>query len=347
MLIKKQRIPVKQIVLIGFLPSFFKKIFYKLKGYHIGNNVSIGLGSVVIGKKVSIGDNTKIGFLSVIRANEIELKRFIKIGSMVFIDTEKVYIDDDARISENVIVAGIKYPDSLFSLGKRTIIMEYSYVNPTRPISIGDDSGIGGHCLLFTHGSWLPQIDGFPVTFAPITLGKRVWLPWRVFVMPGVSIGDNVVIGANSLVAKSLPANCLAAGSPANIIKENYPPKLSTEKRDGIIDNIFNDFINHLKHYSFKVELIKKEGISTIKILDNNSEYTLNYINSKIVFNESNIKDSDLLIIDNEHLDILKNNISSKMIIDYYYKQRKGTSALGEEFVSFISRYGIRFNRLD
>ena len=347
MLIKKQRIPVTQIVLIGFLPSPLKKLYYKLKGYKFGNNVSIGLGSVIIGKKVTIGDNTKIGFMTVIRATEIELKRFIKIGSMVFIDTEKVFIDDDARINENVIVAGIKYPDSFFSLGKRTIIMEYSYVNPTKPVIIGDDSGIGGHCLLFTHGSWLPQIDGFPVTFAPITLGKRVWLPWRVFIMPGVSIGDNVVIGANSLIAKSLPSNCLAAGSPASIIKENYPPALSKEKRDSIVETIFEDFVHHLKHHSYNVELIKEENFLVVKVSDKNFNYILIYINSPAVLNNEKIKNCDLLILDNEELDILNDKVNIKMIIDYQNKQRKGSSEFGEEFVSFISRYGIRFDRLD
>ncbi len=347
MLIKKSRIPVKQIVLIGFLPSPLKKLYYKFKGYNFGKNVSIGLGSVIIGKKVSIGDNTKIGFMTVIRANEIELKRFIRIGSMVFIDTEKVFIDDDARINENVIVAGIKYPDSFFSLGKRTIIMEYSYVNPTKPVIIGDDSGIGGHCLLFTHGSWLPQIDGFPVAFAPITLGKRVWLPWRVFIMPGVNIGDNVVIGANSLIAKSLPSNCLAAGSPANIIKENYPPTLSKDKRDGIIENIFNDFIEHLKHNLFEVKIINQESQKSIRVHKNNLDYSLFYINSAELLNELKTDNNDLIIIDNDQLDIQKTRFNFKMIIDYYHKERKGSSALGEEFVSFISRYGIRFNRLD
>lgn len=347
MLIKKERIPIKQIVLIGFLPSTIKKLYYKFLGYKIGKNVTISFGTVIIGNKVYIGDNTKIGFMSVIRANEIILRRFIKIGSMVFIDTEKVFIDDDARINENVIVAGIKYPDSLFSMGKRTIIMEYSYINPTKPIYIGDDSGIGGHCLLFTHGSWLPQIDGFPVTFAPITLGKRVWLPWRVFIMPGVSIGDNVVIGANSLVSKNLPSNCLAAGSPASIIKENYPSPLEEEKRNTIIENIFNDFVNHLKHHSFEVELSRNNNLVTLKVSHVSCTYILYYITSDKVLNTLKDKEIDILVIDSELLTTNNINRTAKMIIDYRLKERKGTSLLGEEFVVFISRYGIRFNRLD
>jgi hypothetical protein len=51
MLIKKSRIPIKQLILYGFLPSFLKKLIYRLKGYKIGKNVSLSLGSVIIGKE--------------------------------------------------------------------------------------------------------------------------------------------------------------------------------------------------------------------------------------------------------------------------------------------------------
>lgn len=347
MLIKKQRIPVKQIILLGLLPSALKKIYYRIKGYKIGRNISIGFGSVIIGKNVSIGDNTKIGFMTVIRAKEIHMKKFIRIGSLVFIDTEKVFIDDDARINENVIIGGIKFPDSYFSMGKRTIIMEYSYINPTKPIRLGDDTGIGGHCLLFTHGSWLPQIDGYPVTFAPITLGKRVWLPWRVFIMPGVEIGDNVVIGANSLVSKSIPSNCFAAGSPAKIIREDYPCKLSEEKREKVIKSIFNDFVDYLNYNSFAAKIIQNNDSLIINIKLKKSTLVLKYINFSSDLEGMNLSGIDILLIDNEKFDISQFKETAKMIINFQKKERIGTSALGEEFVNYVSRYGIRFSRLD
>ena len=118
---------------------------------------------VVISKNVKIGKKTRIGFGTVIRANKIRIGRFVRIGSITFIDTGSISIDDDSKINEQVLIAGIRRPESSLTLGKRTTIMEYSYINPTMPIDIGDDSGIGGHCLLFTHGSWLNQLDGFPV----------------------------------------------------------------------------------------------------------------------------------------------------------------------------------------
>jgi len=54
-----------------------------------------------------------------------------------------------------------------------------------------------------------------------ITIGNHVWIGTNVTVLKGVSIGDGVVISAGSLVNKDIPANCLAAGVPAKVIKEN------------------------------------------------------------------------------------------------------------------------------
>lgn len=89
MLIKKTKIPFKQLASIGILPSFLKKFIYRLKGYQIGKNVSIGFGSVVIGKKVKIQNNVKIGLISIIRGEEILIERFVTIGSFTVIDSGK------------------------------------------------------------------------------------------------------------------------------------------------------------------------------------------------------------------------------------------------------------------
>ena len=59
MLVKKIRIPVLHILLIGFLPGFLKKLVYRMKGYMIGKNVGLSLGSVLIGKNVRIADSVK------------------------------------------------------------------------------------------------------------------------------------------------------------------------------------------------------------------------------------------------------------------------------------------------
>lgn len=347
MLIKKAKIPFKSIVAIGFFPSFIKKIIYRLKGYKIGRNVSIGLGSVIIGKNVNIKDNVSIGLITIIRGEEITIERYAKIGSFTVIDSGKIRIGEDSRINEQVIIGGIRTPESSLDLGKRTIIMEYSYINTTKPVKIGDDSGIGGHCLLFTHGSWLNQLDGFPVTFAPITLGKNVWLPWRVFIMPGISIGDNVVVGANSLIGKSVGSDCLVAGSPAKVIKENYPAKLSDDQKISIFKNYLYEFQEFLAYNNLHVEM--KEDNNVITLIVNKKSKTSRlyfYIND---METSEFSENSIIISNIKGSSPIQSSISYKhiMFLDLNNKSRRGKSAIGEEFVKFISRYGLRFERLD
>lgn len=343
MLIKKNRIPVKHIATIGILPSFLKKFIYRLKGYKIDSGVKLSFGSVIIGKDVAVGKNTSIGFFTIIRARKIKINRFVKIGALSVIDTETLFIDDDARVNEQVYVGGMKTPESALIMGKRTIIMQASYINPTKPIAIGDDSGIGGHCLLFTHGSWNSQLEGYPVKFGAINIGKKVWLPWRVFVMPGVTIGDGAVIGADSLINKDVPANCLVAGSPVKIIKENFPQQISDKEKNEIIHSIFNDFENYLKHHGFSIERKNHETGFELLISNKGTLSLISFYETADSVKQSTVSDSILLLNNGE----LNQKKGYAMQASLQNSSRKGSSVAGEELITFLSRYGIRFNRLD
>ena len=54
----------------------------------------------------------------------------------------------------------------------------------------------------------------------PITVGNNVWIGACVQVMPGVTIGDHVVIGGGSVVVKDIPSNSVAVGNPCHVIRE-------------------------------------------------------------------------------------------------------------------------------
>ncbi|MCD7887822.1 MAG: sugar O-acetyltransferase, partial [Clostridiales bacterium] len=54
----------------------------------------------------------------------------------------------------------------------------------------------------------------------PITIGSRVWLGGNVVVLPGVTVGDDAVIGAGSVVTKDIPAGWIAAGNPCKLIRQ-------------------------------------------------------------------------------------------------------------------------------
>lgn len=217
MLIKQKRIPLKEIIFVGILPSIFKKFIYRLRGYEIGKNVSFGFGSVIVGKKVTIGQGTSIGMFTFILSKEVKIDRYVKIGSFTYISVNTFFVGDDTRINENVYVAGLSLPESELRLGKRVIIMQMSFLNPTKPIHIEDDTGIGGGCKIFTHASWQSILEGFPVAYGPVTIKRNVWIAWDVFIMQGVTIGGNSTIGAGSIVNINIPPNSLAVGSPIKI----------------------------------------------------------------------------------------------------------------------------------
>ena len=63
-----------------------------------------------------------------------------------------------------------------------------------------------------------PRRAGFEAG-EPITLGDNVWLGGGVIVCPGVTIGENTVVGAGAVVTKDLPANVVAVGNPAKVIR--------------------------------------------------------------------------------------------------------------------------------
>ena len=189
MLIQKDRFPIKEVVLFGLLPNFLKKWIYRLKGYRIGKKVSLGFGAVICGEEVSIGDYTTIGFFTIIRGKGIKIGSWVTIGATTIIDTPFLEIGDGSRINEQVFVGGLQFPDSKLVIGKNCQIMQMSFINPAKSITIGDDSGIGGDCLLFGHTSWLSKFEGYPVEFAPIEIGKSVSLAWRVLCYRGRRLG--------------------------------------------------------------------------------------------------------------------------------------------------------------
>ena len=88
-------------------------------------------------------------------------------------------------------------------------------------IYVGDDCMFGPNVVLATAGHPLnPELRGRGLQFnMPIRVGNRCWLGAGVIVMPGVTIGDDTVIGAGSVVTKDIPAGVLAYGNPCRVIR--------------------------------------------------------------------------------------------------------------------------------
>ncbi len=88
-------------------------------------------------------------------------------------------------------------------------------------ISIGDDVQIGPHVQLLTPTHPVapePRRQKWEAA-APITIGDNVWLGGGAIVLAGVSIGDNTVVGAGAVVTRDLPADVVAVGNPARVVR--------------------------------------------------------------------------------------------------------------------------------
>lgn len=88
-------------------------------------------------------------------------------------------------------------------------------------VKFGDNVMIGPNCGFYTAAHPIDPTDRKAgIEFAkPITVGNNVWFGGNVCVMPGVSIGDNTVIGAGSVVTKDIPPNVVAVGNPCKPVK--------------------------------------------------------------------------------------------------------------------------------
>lgn len=132
--------------------------------------------------------------------------------------------------------------DLLGSLGEGTVIRPPLYVDygahlhvgartfvnfglaalDVAEITIGDDVQIGPNVQLLTPVHPVePEARRNKLEAArPISIGNNVWLGGGAIVCPGVTIGENTVVGAGSVVTRDLPANVLAVGNPAKAIRE-------------------------------------------------------------------------------------------------------------------------------
>ncbi len=97
-------------------------------------------------------------------------------------------------------------------------------ITAAQSIRIGANSMIAAECSINDcdwHGLY-NRTRPFRCT-RPVVLGENVWLGARVTICKGVRIGDNSVVGAGSVVTSDIPANVVAAGNPARVVKELNP----------------------------------------------------------------------------------------------------------------------------
>ena len=105
-------------------------------------------------------------------------------------------------------------------LGKNVFINAGCKFQDQGGIYIGDGSLIGHNAVLATINHMEDPALRAGMIFHPIQIGKNVWLGANVTILPGVTSGDGAIIAAGAVVTKDVPANMIAAGIPAKVIRE-------------------------------------------------------------------------------------------------------------------------------
>ena len=111
---------------------------------------------------------------------------------------------------------------ALLEIGARSLVNFGCSIVATERVTIGPRCLIGPHCMIMDTGFHRVEPDVRLETpeSQPITIGANVWLGARVVVLPGVTIGDDAVVGIGSVVTRDVPPRTVVVGNPAQVVKE-------------------------------------------------------------------------------------------------------------------------------
>lgn len=303
-------------------------------GQKIGRYSKIKFGTFFSGKNIILGENVKIGPLCLVKGEDIIIGDNSNIKPLSLLSTRVIRFGKYVHIAPLTIISSEFTENSIIKMGDHSRLFPFCWLDTGEGVFIGKNVGIGGHTLIFTHGVWANYLDGGPVSFGPVKIEDNVWLPWRIFILPNVTIGKDTIVGANSLVNKSFPENVLIGGNPAKLIKENIKNNLSVQEVNNRIDKILISFTSY---YEFKKN--KKINCYTNQI---------NFGDFKIIIDNDEIaQNGDLLFILNnekseqEIKDLIDRGVS---IINHFTKiatqvYRKDEFVL---FISYLRKFGIR-----
>lgn len=112
-------------------------------------------------------------------------------------------------------------------LGKNVFINTGCTFMDRGGITLGDEVFLGPNVSLITTNHQIPPALRRTTVSRPITLGRRVWIGAGALILPGVTVGENSIIGGGAVVTHDIPANAIAVGNPARVLRYLTPEELA------------------------------------------------------------------------------------------------------------------------
>ena len=215
----------------------------------IAKNIKIVANSIEIGKNVHLGNN-----ISIALKGSFSVDDFSHLGNDIHIRGNNIAFGKHLFHSSGLRIGGggRQHPDANFKIGDRCSIHN-NFINACEPVEIGHDVGLSPDTSFLTHGYWLSVLEGYPASFSGIKIGNGVIIGYRSLIMMGVEIVDQSVIGAQSIVTKSITKKGVYAGSPAKFIKEITP--LNPEQKLEMLEKIIENYLPIAKYHNINPQI--------------------------------------------------------------------------------------------
>jgi maltose O-acetyltransferase len=189
---------------------FLRNIYVKIVNFSTSANIKKNV--TLLGTNYCFTRSSNIDLSDGSDKNDIVLGDNVKMnGTLASQNHGKIYLGNNIRLASNSMVGSVlsvKIGDYV-AIADWVVIMD----NNNHPINPNDR-------LIWSKSPSISEYNKWRYSDAkPIEIGKNVWIGSRARINKGVTIGENSIIAANSVVTKDVPANSIAAGNPARVVK--------------------------------------------------------------------------------------------------------------------------------
>ena len=136
----------------------------------------------------------------------------------------KLVLDGNAKIGLGSSISVNE--GAVLEIGSSTYICAGAHIRVAKKVSIGSNCAISWNVTIMDSDfhEYKLEDDTIPENTKEVIIGNNVWIGNNVLILKGVSIGDNAIVAAGSVVTKDVPSECVVGGNPAKIIKNGVKP---------------------------------------------------------------------------------------------------------------------------